>query len=102
MVEESLSKQRHISVRKRDSFRPATEIIVVWITMTTLSVTCISEYPADITEPALFLKKIVVEPVHYHRVSGDRFSQCVLPLKMSRPSVRVNLHNNSNHMNDFA
>jgi hypothetical protein len=102
MAEESLSKQRHISVRKRDSFRPATEIIAVRITMTTLSVTCISEFSADITELALFFKKFVVEPVHYHRVSGDCFTQCVLPLTMSRPSVRLNLYNNSNHMNGFA
>jgi len=51
-------KESHISVRKRDSFRLATEIIAVWITMTTLSMTCISEFPAGITEPALFLKKL--------------------------------------------
>lgn len=70
--------------------------------MTTLNVTYISEFSADITEPALFFKKFVVEPVHYRRVSGDRFTQCVLPLKMSRPSVRLNLYNNSNHMKGFA
>ena len=54
MAEESLSKHLHISVWKRDSFRLATEIIAVRITMTTLSITCMSEFPADTTEPALF------------------------------------------------
>jgi hypothetical protein len=97
-----LSKQSHISVRKRDGFRLATEIIAVRITMSTLSMTCMSEFPVGITEPALFLRKFVVRPVHYHRVSGARFSQCVLFLKMLRPSVRLNLYNNSNHMNSVA
>jgi hypothetical protein len=39
-------------------------------------------------------KKFVVGPVHYHHVSGARFSQCVLSLKILRPSVRLNLYNN--------
>ena len=48
--------------------------------------------PADTTETALFFKKFVVEPVHYHRVFGARFGQCVLSLKISSPSVRLEPH----------
>jgi hypothetical protein len=54
MAEESLSKQRHISVRKRDSFRPATEIIAV----TTLRVACVSEFPADMKKPCSVFEKV--------------------------------------------
>jgi hypothetical protein len=58
MAEESFSKQRHISAKKRDSFRLATEIIAVQITVTTLSLTCILEIPAVITKPTLFFEKV--------------------------------------------
>ena len=58
MTEESLTKQRHISVRKRDIFRLATEIIAVRITMTTLSMTCISEFPQTPQRLLCFLKSL--------------------------------------------
>lgn len=70
--------------------------------MTILSVIGISEFASRHHRTCPVLKKFVVEPVRYNRVSGARFSQCVLPLKMSRPSVRLNLYNNSNHMNGLA
>ena len=71
-------------------------------TVSTLSVVCISEFLADITEPTLLLKKVLAETIYYHRVSGARFSQCLLPLKVLCSSVSLKVYNNLNHMNGFS